>query len=122
MQSRNIRWAAAAMAAMLLISGVWSCNTAQSQYSFCLFEPHAVLQNIMWIASFYAMKMLQRLHMYFHAGVAAAMNLREAWISASSFVESYQYMIVKVHHVTQKHLTESANCPCLVIATWKVNA
>jgi hypothetical protein len=47
-QSRNIRWAAAAMAAMLLISGV-----------------------------------------------AAAMNLREAWISASSFVESYQYMIVK---------------------------
>ena len=32
-----------------------------------------------------------------HAGVAAAMNLREAWISAMSFVDSYEYMIVKVH-------------------------
>jgi hypothetical protein len=32
-----------------------------------------------------------------HAGVAAAMNLREAWISAASFVDSYEYMIVKVH-------------------------
>ena len=30
------------------------------------------------------------------------MNLREAWISASSFVESYQYMIVKVHFVVLK--------------------
>ena len=37
--------------------------------------------------------------MHFRAGVAAALNLREAWISASSFVESYQYMIVKVYHI-----------------------
>lgn len=34
-QSRNIRWAAAAMAAMLLISGVQSCSTAL-QHTLCV--------------------------------------------------------------------------------------
>jgi hypothetical protein len=37
-----------------------------------------------------------------YAGVAAAMNLREAWLSAMSFVDSHEYMIVKVRFTTLK--------------------
>ena len=40
------------------------------------------------------------------------MNLREAWISASSFVESYQYMIVKVHFVVLKNFVRHQQTVC----------
>jgi hypothetical protein len=100
-QSRNIRWAAAAMAAMLLISGVLAMRHSTAVPCLVLAQCYEVSIDCMS----HAIRLLQGLLTYSHAGVAAAMNLREAWISASSFVESYQYMIVKVHYVALKRFT-----------------
>lgn len=99
--SRNIRWAAAAMAAMLLISGASSGPLLYILYTTlqaCTSQNPVQAQLLS--CTHYCAKSddLQRRQFQWraHAGVTAAMNLREAWAAAMAFSDSYEYAIVKV--------------------------